>query len=83
MDAKIKQQLQQALSLDKSGDWHHAHRIVQQIDTTESYQIHAYLHRKEGDLNNAHYWYHRAHTQMPNESLASEWNRLVQAITED
>ena len=45
--------LKHALELDWGGDWDEAHRIVQGIESTDSYWIHAYLHRKEGDLENA------------------------------
>ena len=42
-----------ALEVDAQGDWDTAHQIVQQIEDPRAYRIHAYLHRKEGDLGNA------------------------------
>jgi hypothetical protein len=42
------------------GDWEAAHQIAQDIDDATGAWIHAYLHRKEGDLSNAGYWYRRA-----------------------
>ena len=39
--------------------------------------VHAYLHRKEGDLANAGYWYARAGRSMPAGTLAAEWRDLV------
>ncbi len=43
-------ELKRALELDRDGDWDSAHKIVQGIESIDSYWIHAYLHRKEGDL---------------------------------
>jgi hypothetical protein len=73
--------LKQALELDRNGDWDGAHRIVQEFDSTASYSIHAYLHRKEGDLSNAQYWYRRAEKTMPEHGLDEEWNALYERIT--
>ena len=69
-------ELRNALELDGSGDWDGAHRIVQEIESTDSYWIHAYLHRKEGDLANSQYWYRRAGKTMPEYGLDQEWNEL-------
>ena len=71
-----KEKLLEALQKDKAGDWDGAHRIVQQIDTIESNSIHAYLHRKEPDLNNARYWYTRVGKPMPETSFDEEWTML-------
>ncbi len=73
-------ELKNALELDRSGDWDGAHRIVQRIESTDSYWIHAYLHRKEGDLANSQYWYHRAGQTMPEYDLEREWNELHEHI---
>ena len=50
---------------DLHGDWHAAHRIVQQMDDVHAMWIHAYLHRKEPDLSNARYWYRSAGRPFP------------------
>jgi hypothetical protein len=43
-----------------SGKWKEAHEIVQQDEQDElSCWIHAVLHRQEGDIPNAQYWYVR------------------------
>ena len=42
------------------GDWDRAHEIVQAEDDRDSAWVHAWLHRMEGDLGNAGYWYRRA-----------------------
>ncbi|MDQ0640943.1 hypothetical protein QF042_004508 [Pedobacter sp. W3I1] len=43
-----------------------------------SARIHAYLHRKEGDIWNADYWYAKAGEKRPQLSLDQEWEELVQ-----
>lgn len=67
----------QALWYDARGDWERAHEIVQDIETNEAALIHAYLHRKEGDLFNADYWYRRADAVRPDSGLDAEWEALV------
>ena len=80
--AEIISELRNALELDRNGDWDGAHRIVQEIESTDSYWIHAYLHRKEGDLANAEYWYRRAAKPRPDYGLDREWNELHEYIQE-
>ena len=69
--------LLQALWHDAKGDWKRAHAIVQSVKGTASARVHAYLHRKEGDLDNASYWHGRAGTRMPKIPLEKEWEALV------
>lgn len=66
-----------ALWLDKQGDFTGAHAIAQGIDTDDGARVHAYLHRKEGDLPNAQYWYRRARCPAQRGSLDEEWEALV------
>ena len=49
-----------ALWWDAKGDWEKAHGIAQDVAGADGAWVHAYLHRKEGDLGNAGYWYRRA-----------------------
>jgi len=69
-----------ALWHDARGDWDRAHAVAQDIDDTTGAWIHAYLHRKEGDLGNAAYWYQRAHQPVATDSLDEEWRRIVTAL---
>jgi len=69
-----------ALWHDARGAWDRAHHITQDIETPEAAWIHAYLHRKEGDLSNARYWYRRANQPEATGSLESEWLRIVTAL---
>ena len=50
----------QSLWWAKKGDWSRSHDIAQEIRESEGSWVHAYLHREEGDLGNAAYWYSRA-----------------------
>lgn len=67
----------QGLWWDARGDWTRAHGCAQDQDDRIGAAVHAYLHRKEGDLNNAGYWYARAGRTMPEDALAAEWNALA------
>ncbi|HZV69272.1 MAG TPA: hypothetical protein VFG10_06990 [Saprospiraceae bacterium] len=66
-----------ALWYDAKGDWESSHNIAQDINTKDGALIHAYLHRKEGDIWNADYWYGRAGTKRPPGTLEDEWKYLV------
>lgn len=66
-----------ALWHDGKNDWETSHNVAQDIHTNDGSWIHAYLHRKEGDLGNAAYWYSRAGKKMPGISLQKEWEQIV------
>ncbi len=68
----------QALELAHRGDWEGAHELIQAQSDALSCLIHGYLHREEGDLGNAGYWYRRAGEAMPDNTLEEEWQRLHQ-----
>lgn len=65
---------------DQKGDWDRAHSIAQEIPTTQGRAVHAYLHREEGVLWNADYWYARAGRIRPDISLEEEWQQLVEEM---
>ncbi|MES2796453.1 MAG: hypothetical protein V4683_10830 [Bacteroidota bacterium] len=70
--------LLEALWYDAKGNWEKAHEIAQKDEGNYIYdRIHAYLHRKEGDIFNAKYWYRRINADFPTESLEKEWEGLV------
>jgi hypothetical protein len=73
----------QALWHDGKGDWNAAHDRLQDDAGPESAWVHAYLHRKEGDLSNAGYWYRRAGQPTATSSLSEEWTSLVQTLLAD
>lgn len=66
---------------DAKGDWKRAHESAQQDEGVEGSWVHAYLHRKEGDLGNAAYWYSRAGKPVCRESLDAEWIGIVKAMS--
>lgn len=72
--------LLEALWWDARGDWRRAHEMAQGIETADAALVHAYLHRKEGDLGNAGYWYRRAGRETPTDALVAEWERIVRAL---
>lgn len=75
-NAQLSLQLK-ALWYDFKGDWNQAHQQVDQLNDFASAEIHAYLHRKEGDLCNADYWYSKSKKSRPSSSLDQEWEQLV------
>lgn len=62
------------------GDWDQAHRIVQDDSSREAAWVHAYLHRVEGDLGNAGYWYRQAGQPTAKDSLQAEWERIAATL---
>ena len=69
-----------ALWYDAQGDWDAAHEQIQHLPDTNASWIHAYLHRKEGDIFNADYWYRRANRKRPAQSLQEEWETILNAL---
>ena len=65
------------------GDWSRAHEIVQDEEGRDAAWVHAYLHRKEGDLANAGYWYRRAGKPACKTSLEDEWEAIAAALGDD
>lgn len=63
---------------DGKGDWDRSHEVIQDVNSKNAAWIHAYLHRKEGDLGNAQYWYTRAGKPTPVVNLNDEWVLLVE-----
>jgi hypothetical protein len=60
--------------------WDNAHRIVQDESSADAAWVHAYLHRVEGDLGNAGYWYRQAGQPIAKDSLETEWERIVSTL---
>jgi hypothetical protein len=44
--------------------------------------VHAYLHRVEGDLDNAGYWYRQARRPAASGPLAAEWDAIAAALVD-
>jgi hypothetical protein len=69
-----------ALELQASGDWDGAHSLVQDDPSQEAAWVHAYLHRVEGDLSNAGYWYRRAGRPAATGDLEEERKSIEKAL---
>lgn len=65
---------------DAKGDWNRAHACAQQDRDQTGSSVHAYLHRKEGDMANAAGWYGRAGRAQPTGSLEEEWEMLARQL---
>ena len=61
-------------------NWDMAHNIAQDINSETASWIHAYLHRKEGDISNAHYWYHRAGKKAYSGNLEVELDDIIKTV---
>jgi len=64
-------------------DWEHAHKIVMAQEDRDCAWVHAYLHRVEGDLPNARWWYKEARKPAATGSIEVEWGAIAQALLKD
>lgn len=62
------------------GDWVRAHELAQSDPSQDGSWVHAYLHRVEGDLSNAGYWYRLAGKDQPEGSLDDEWADIAKSL---
>lgn len=69
-----------ALWHEARGEWDRAHAIAQEDPSAEGSWVHAYLHRVEGDLSNAGYWYRRAGRPASQAPLREEWRAIVLSL---
>jgi hypothetical protein len=60
--------------------WDKAHQVVMNEGGKDCAWVHAYLHRREGDLENARYWYRQARRSVSAGSLAEEWGEIAAAL---
>ncbi|MBV8914988.1 MAG: hypothetical protein JOZ05_18355, partial [Acetobacteraceae bacterium] len=62
------------------GDWDRAHACAQEDEGGPADWVHAYLHRVEGDLGNARYWYAQAGKPEATGPLDAEWTAIAGAL---
>jgi hypothetical protein len=62
------------------GDWDAAHELAQAQDDPDGAWVHAWLHRIEGDLGNAEYWYRRAGRQALRDDTRAEGLHIARAL---
>ena len=72
-----------AIEKADKGYWDEAHMIVQQINDPISNWLHANLHREEGDLDNAKYWYHRTIREYQDISIEAERVQILRILKGD
>lgn len=63
-----------------NGKWDLAHEMAQSQDDKAGAWVHAYLHRVEGDLKNAGYWYRRAERPEVTMPLEQEWDEIAATL---
>ncbi|MCG6133687.1 MAG: hypothetical protein MET45_03340 [Nostoc sp. LLA-1] len=70
----------QAMWYEKQGNWDKAHEIVQNASDADSAWVHAYLHRQEGDLSNARYWYKKSNLPEFLGDINQEWEEITSCL---
>ena len=70
----------QALWHEYQGDWHSSHQLIDRESNKDCAWVHAYLHRVEGDLSNARYWYRRSGKPESKLNLSQERQQIAQAL---
>ena len=70
----------QALWHDYQGDWHKSHKLIDRESDRDCAWVHAYLHRVEGDLSNARYWYRRSGKPESQLSLTEERQQIARTL---
>ncbi len=60
--------LMQAVEHLERGDWTAAHALAQGESGGLGFWAHGIVHLIEGDIDNARYWYGRAHRMLPDAS---------------
>ena len=61
-------------------EWEKAHTIVMAESDKDCAWVHAYLHRLEGDLGNARYWYRQAQRPVATAPSTGEWDAIVEIL---
>ena len=77
------EQLSRALERLEAGDWNGAHEIVQDDGSSDAAWVHAHLHRVEGDLDSAAYWYRRAGKSVERGDLDEERRAIINVLRKD
>jgi hypothetical protein len=81
MKAKSGDRHRRALAHLRRKEWQKAHEIVMDLDDKLAFHIHGLVHRVEGDMENARYWYGRAGVPLSRSlRLATELKAIEAAI---
>jgi hypothetical protein len=63
-------------------NWDRAHTLIMNESGRDCAWVHAYLHRAEGDLGNARYWYGQARRPVASGRVRAEWDAIASEILE-
>ena len=64
----------------EAGEWESAHMLAQKDATPLGCWAHGIVHLIEGDLDNAKYWYRRAHRPLPHGNTATAEIAALKAV---
>jgi hypothetical protein len=71
-----------ALAYLRRREWQKAHEIVMDLEDKAAYHMHGLVHRLEGDMENARYWYARAGVPLSRSlRLAAELKKIEKELT--
>lgn len=74
---------QRALAHLRRRDWQKAHALVMDLEDKVAFHIHGLVHRLEGDMENARYWYARAGVPLPRSlRLAAELKKIQSELND-
>ncbi len=84
MEPALRQKLLGAVQTALGGDWQAAHLVAQDHEGEPlANWLHAVVHRMEGDLGNASYWYGRCGRALrPQVSTEAELKEIAAALAE-
>jgi hypothetical protein len=72
-----------ALTHLRRREWQKAHELVMDLEDRVAYHMHGLVHRLEGDMENARYWYAKAGLPIPRSlRLAAELKKIESELTE-
>ena len=64
----------------EAGEWEAAHVLAQRDATSLGYWAHGIVHLIEGDLENAKYWFRRAHRPLPHGNTVAAEIAALKAV---
>ena len=70
----------EALWWQHHGNWKRAHSIVQSCFNKDTTWVDALLHREEGGLSNANYWYKQVNRKLYSKEIEDNWQWIVRGL---
>ena len=79
---KASSEHRRALAHLRRREWQKAHEIVMDLEDKVACHMHGLVHRLEGDMENARYWYARAGVPLSRSlRLAAELKQIEKELT--